>query len=331
MEFIEQNSITTFKNYDCDIDNVLEQLENYGVAVIPNILNKEEIKNMRTGMWDTLEFLSNKLETPIDRYDMNTWNSWLKLLPNHHMLMQTYSIGHSQFIWDIRQNPKVVDVFSKIWSCQPEELITSYDAVSFHLPPEISKEGWYDSDDWFHVDASYMRKDFECVQGFVTGFDINDGDASLTILEGSNKYHSEYGEFWEPSENDWVRLSQEDLDYYNQKGCKRHNVMAKAGSLILWDSRTVHCGMKPLMTREKPNFRLVSYVCMTPRKWIEEPQLELRRKALEEMFMTTHCPQRPKLFPKLPYSYGGRRVIPEVPLLPQPELTELGMKISGHN
>ena len=31
------------------------------------------------------------------------------------MLLQQWQVGHSQFIWDLRQNEKVCDVFSKIW------------------------------------------------------------------------------------------------------------------------------------------------------------------------------------------------------------------------
>lgn len=328
MELIREQNITDYKNFDCDVESVLERIENDGVAVIPNILNKEEIKKMREGMWDTVEYLTCNLEKPVDRYDISTWKSWYQLLPTHYMLLQTYSVGHSQFIWDIRQNPKVVDVFSKIWSCQPEELITSYDAVSFHIPPEVTKRGWYNLNDWFHVDASYSRTNFECVQGFITGYDINEGDASLTLLEGSNRFHKEFGEYVEPNESDWVRLSEDDLDFYYEKGCQRKNVKASAGSLILWDSRTVHCGMEPLSTRFEPNFRLVTYVCMTPRSWMSEEIIKFRREALENLYMTTHCPHRPKLFPKVPPRYNGR-LIPEVPLIEPPTLSELGKKLSG--
>ena len=338
MNFENEKSENTFsyQSYNCSIDNVKEQLNKYGVAVIPNVLDKSEIKNMRTGLWDTIEYLSQNCSTPIDRYDVNTWKTWYELLPTHYMLLQTYSIGHSQFVWDVRQNPKVVNVFSKIWDCNNEDLITSYDAISFHIPPEITKIGWYEADDWFHVDASYKRKDFECVQGFVTGYDINEGDATLTLLEGSNNLHSKYSDKlgsenidFNFGDSDWVRLSKEDLDFYYQNGCKRKNVMAKAGSLLLWDSRTVHCGMEPLSNRIKPNFRLVSYVCMTPRDWMDEKTIELRRQALDELYMTSHCPHRPKLFPKIPPNYGGYRKIPDTPLLDYPKLSELGKKISG--
>ena len=147
-------------------------------------------------------------------------------------------------------------------------------------------------------------------------------------MEGSHKYHQEFAEkFNETRDIDWYPLEDEKLDFYYDKGCVRHNVKASAGSLILWDSRTVHCGMEPLKTRTEPNFRLVTYVCMTPRAWCVEELIEKRRNALENMYMTTHCPHRPKLFPKVPRTFG--RHIPDVPKIPEPVLTDLGLKLAG--
>ena len=319
-------TLTSYKNYDCDINDVLEQLQKYGVAVIPNILSQEEIANMKGGIWNTLEYLSSLCKVPINRNNPESWKTWFKFNPMNNMLLQNYSIGHSQFIWDIRQNKNVVNVFSKIWSCNPDELITSYDGLSFHLPPEITGIGWYKDNDWFHVDSSYTRTNFDCVQGFVTGYDINEDDATLSILESSNKVHDKFAEnFGKKSEYDWHRLSNEELEFYFENGCKRHNVKASAGSLILWDSRTVHCSMEPLKTRKEPNFRLVTYVCMTPRKWCDEETLKVRRNAFEKLYMTTHCPHRPRLFQT---SLENSKI--NTPVIPKPILTELGKKLAGY-
>ena len=55
------------------------------------------------------------------------------------MLLQHWKVGHSQFIWNLRQNPKIVNIFAKIWDCKQDELLTSFDGASFHLPSEITK------------------------------------------------------------------------------------------------------------------------------------------------------------------------------------------------
>jgi ectoine hydroxylase-related dioxygenase (phytanoyl-CoA dioxygenase family) len=318
-------TLTTYKNYDCHVDNVLEQLDKYGVAVIPNVLDQKEVSKMKEGIWDTLEYLSSWCDVPINRNNPESWKTWYKFHPAHNMLLQNYSVGHAQFIWNIRQNTNVVNVFSKIWSTKPEDLITSYDALSFHLPPEITGKGWYKDNDWFHVDASYTRTEFDCVQGFVTGYDINEDDATLSVLEGSHKLHSKYAENFEiKTENDWNRLSNEDLEFYYENNCTRYNVKASAGSLVLWDSRTVHCGMEPLKTRKEPNFRLVTYVCMTPRSKCNEKTLEFRRNAFDNLYMTTHCPHRPRLFSVYP---SNSEV--ETPEFSKPELTDLGKRLAG--
>ena len=96
-------------------EKLKETIETYGVGIIPNILNDEEISNMRTGMWDYLEHTTQKFERPISRDNDKTWTEYLKLYPKHSMLLQQYGVGHSQFVWDVRQNPKVVDIFSQFF------------------------------------------------------------------------------------------------------------------------------------------------------------------------------------------------------------------------
>lgn len=163
---------TPYKNYDTTLTSVKKQLETYGVAVIPNVLNATEIKAMQDGMWDILETLTSKLDTPVKRTDKKTWKSYYELLPLHAMLLQHYKVGHHQSIWDIRQNPKVCKVFAKIWGVKEDELLTSFDGCAIHLPPEVTGRGWYKNNSWLHTDQSYCRNDLECIQGFVTAFYI---------------------------------------------------------------------------------------------------------------------------------------------------------------
>ena len=85
---METEIINNYQNYECSIDNIKDTLQKYGVAVVPNILNDEEIENMRKGMWDTVEYLTSKLETPLNRDNTKTWDAWFQLLPMHDMLLQ---------------------------------------------------------------------------------------------------------------------------------------------------------------------------------------------------------------------------------------------------
>ena len=150
----------------------------------------EIIKNIRGKKLSSQE-VTKAFDTPMDRKNPKTWVQYLKMYPKHSMLLQNYSVGHSQFVWDIRQNPNVINVFSKLWETGPEDLLTSFDGVSFHFPPEETNRGWY-RNTWYHTDQSYQRTDFECVQSWVTAYDVDEGDATLAFMESSNKYHEEF-------------------------------------------------------------------------------------------------------------------------------------------
>mmetsp|Transcript_21500 Transcript_21500/g.38630 ORF Transcript_21500/g.38630 Transcript_21500/m.38630 type:complete len:159 (+) Transcript_21500:856-1332(+) len=73
-------------------------------------------------------------------------------------------------------------------------------------------------------------------------------------------------------------------------------VVAQAGDLILWDSRTVHCNTPALETpteAEQPStefLRVASYVCMTPRELSDPTTVQLRQRAYNNRMTTGHWP-----------------------------------------
>ena len=93
-----------FNKYNSTINNFKDKLKSYGVAIIPGILNNNEIMEFRNGIWDYLEHVTANFEKPIKRNDKSTWRSLRELFPLHSMLIQHWGIGHAQFNWNIRQN-----------------------------------------------------------------------------------------------------------------------------------------------------------------------------------------------------------------------------------
>ena len=59
----------------------------------------------------------------------------------HSMLFQHWNIGHAQVVWDLRQKRKIAQIFSTLWNVPIEELLVSFDGLSFHPPPEETKRG----------------------------------------------------------------------------------------------------------------------------------------------------------------------------------------------
>ena len=111
-----------------------------------------------------------------------------------------------------------------------------------HLPPERANTTFYKStDDWFHMDQSLNNTNFDCIQGFISAYDVNDGDSTLSIYENSHKYQhllSKYynksypNEFKNSKHQDLYMLNSDDVFFYNNM-CQRINLKMTAGSLVL--------------------------------------------------------------------------------------------------
>lgn len=308
-------------------DTLRSVLKKYGVAVIPQVLDEEECDEMIVSMWDYLEHVSQRFDTPIDRDDSETWREIRQLLPLHSMLIQHWGVGHSQFAWNVRQNRKILDIFAKLWKTKRRDLLVSFDGASFHMPPEVTGIGWYRGNEWLHTDQNLGKNDFQCVQSWVTAYDVNPGDATLVVLERSHKFHGEFG-VGKSTKGDWYKLAEGEKEFFTSRGCVQREITCPAGSMVFWDSRTIHCGKEASKGRPEQNIRCVAYLCYTPRELATKKMIEKRIKAFENLRTTNHCPHQPKLFAKNPRTYG--RSLPNVTEVPTPELRKIGRRLVGY-
>ncbi len=305
-----------YKSYSTPLENLLPSLEEKGVAVVDNVLTAEECCSIRDRIWEQLEYVT---KSQFRVSDEATWKFFYSLFPLHSMLLQHFGLGQCAPIWDVRMNPKVGEVFSKIWNCPANNLLVSMDGLSIHLPPEKTGRGWYLGNSWLHTDQSFTKRGRQCIQGVLNLYDVEEGDATFRCYEGSHKFHEEFGTAFNHKEkDDWYRLAtEEEREYFRERGCRETAVKAPAGSLILWDSRTMHQGMEAMRARANPKFRMAIYICMMPRAGVAESILAKRRSAFQERRIMTHWANRPKLFPKTPRTYGN--AIPDLNEVPFPE------------
>lgn len=176
-------------------------------------------------------------------------------------------------------------------------------------PFESQIGGFTPNKHFLHTDQSFLTKGLAAIQSVFILDDCTADDSTLLVLESSHKYHEEFYEVFKsdiknPREN-WFKLDDVHVKWYINKGCKFTRVAAPKGSLLLFDSRTIHCNIGSRKGREKSKFRYGVYLCMCPREWASEAILRKRIKAFEEQRMTSHWPQFCKLFPlKSRYSSG---------------------------
>jgi len=136
-----------------------------GVVVLENTLTPAECEAARDGAWAMLEELTQDFDVPLLRDNPLTWGSFYKLLPMHGMLLQHWRVGHAQWVWDIRQNARVLNAFCQIWDVRrAEDLLVSFDGVSIAPRHETTGRGHYKNNDWFHTDQRYADAGLECAR-----------------------------------------------------------------------------------------------------------------------------------------------------------------------
>ncbi len=324
----QATQVYEYETYLCTKETLKETIQRYGVAIIPGVLDEAECEAMVNGIWDFMEHISQSWEKPLHREKPDTWREFYKLYPLHSMLLQHWGVGHAQASWDVRQNQKIVDIFAHFWECRVEDLLVSFDGLSFNLPPEITKRGWNRNNTWYHTDQSYTTPELKCIQSWVTGLDVKEGDATLSFLESSNRHHAEFRDVFDVTDTkNWYKLTEEQQQFYEKRGCPIKNIKCPKGSMVFWDSRTIHCGVEASKNRALPNVRAVIYLCYMPRSLCTKANLRKKQKAFHELRTTSHYPCSIKLFSKTPRTYGGD--MPNITPIPTPILNPLGRSLAG--
>lgn len=285
-----------------NLDFYINELFEKGYTIIPNVINEEEI----------LEYI----------YEFNKWMDSVENMDDihdlihYHGIFKYYNPGHQRFAWLLRTNPKIQNIFKKIWNT--DELVTSFDGCCYY-PKKYDKEDVY----WVHSDQSCLKKGLRCIQSFVSL--TKNKEKTFLVYEYSHKLHEEYGEIYQINNiSDWNPIHEE---YINAISDSARILHVEPGSMVLWDSRTFHqntCG-----SPESREDRLVQYLCFLPKNVPENnsKEQEKRQYYFEKQITTNHYPYPMAAVPKQPYNYNlnnlDNQIIINYDILPKPFLEDL--------
>ena len=96
----------------------LKDLEELGYCVIPGVFSREEAEILYERVWH--EFI----EEAWSNCKMVERSNWKEAFPIHNKWgIFSGPAGQIQVMWDLRQDPRIVDVFANVWNTN--ELIVS--------------------------------------------------------------------------------------------------------------------------------------------------------------------------------------------------------------
>jgi len=145
----------------------------------------------------------------------------------------------SDAAWYIRGLPRLKQAFARVWDT--EDLIVSMDAAIIWRPWWINK-AWTPVSEGLHLDQNPFKKpDKDCIQGMVPLYDVTEESGGLEVCPRSHldeaklQFKTSYPFF----KGTGHFLVLPGLDPHHGKA---KLLLAKAGDLILWDSRLIHGG-----------------------------------------------------------------------------------------
>ncbi|MEL7431653.1 MAG: hypothetical protein AAGI90_03890 [Chlamydiota bacterium] len=254
-------------------------------------------------------------------------------------------------------------IFSEIWN--GHDLIVSMDGMSFMCPPEI-REGY--SDPWMHVDQTIMRRQDGAshsnqppagfisesvlktepytIQGQFLFADSCEGDGGFYCFPKSHHRFAEFAPELErisEIEDSLERRREREAfleqffantqDDFGNPYLVKH-VQAPKGSLILWDSRTIHWNehaSKDRASETVPKVRMVGYLCYVPKTRLTQEGKMVGKEAFEKGVSTGHNPAVPECKYTQDHIWPEFQDYLEDPLYIQPKikLTALGDSLLG--
>ncbi|KAJ5809649.1 uncharacterized protein N7503_001867 [Penicillium pulvis] len=301
-----------------------DELFQNGYVVIKNAIPKERCNHYIEKMFQWLE----SFPLGFDRYDRSTWTDCH--LPEHIKggMYHGYRVQHERFMWEARSEAGVIDAFEKLWGT--DKLLVSFDGMNFVLP---SGKPLPQTQPWPHIDQSPLREGMQCVQGILNFAPNGPDDGGLLAMKGSTKLMPEFFKThpktmnrptWGPS--DWFGFEENEVKWFEERGCEVQKVNADAGDLILWDSRTMHYNCVP----SSQNIRAVIYACYTPASFAKPETLQQKGKLFDQRIGTTHWPHD-NLFTETSYAKRPGEDNEEATkrLFEEPLETDLILKLAG--
>lgn len=271
-------------------DRVRSTLAEHGVCLVTGVLNEQECVHFENlwnadllGVLGAVKVDANKtIVRRLREEGAKAWpQSWCRAIGTKGTASQR-GLPHGAFAWNCRMHAVVRKTFADIFETCVDDLAVGLDCVFWSstdtLPTESNRE-------WLHCDQNHRTGlTWPCVQGVLYVWPSETENASTTVV-WPGSHHEVYDRMMrDPTAikrgrnigGQSVQISRlsdcflrEELTNEAMAACRR--VPCPAGSLLLWDSRTIHQGWAG-------GPRLAQPVCWEPRQRRAADHAALGRK-----------------------------------------------------
>ncbi|KAI8244478.1 hypothetical protein K4K55_005035 [Colletotrichum sp. SAR 10_96] len=276
---VDQSPFRLVGTYGDFRDDLISQ----GYAVVKNAIDPAKARQYQQRAFAWLK----SFDTALDLNDPSTWIDENLPVQSKINSFEKYAATHERFIWEARQEPGVLDAFSKIWGT--DELFVSFDSFNITFPNRKDKPP---RAPWPHVDQSPLKRGMHCVQGIISLSHAGPEDGSLVVVPKSHKALDKFFDT-QTDPKSWKKedvfpFTKKDMEWFRGEGLEPAKVQAEPGDLILWDSRVAHWGGDP--TEKSDTIRTIIYATYTPRNLATEAALAEKKRVFEAYGYTTHWP-----------------------------------------
>ena len=229
----------------------VEFLNREGYVIFKNVATEAQVDDYFEKLW---AFLKDRFK--VDRDDINTWDA---IPSNEFGIILRFGIGQSDYMWSVRQNENVRNIFAEVWDVGVDELITDFGGTVVFRPANCTNR-WRTSEKWFHVDQNGMSSPGrQTVQGSMSLTKQTPESGGMVVIPKSWHQHDELSEraskYW-GADKDTQFLMVPPSDAVLQRASPVF-ITSEPGDLILWDSRTVHCNTNLRYRVDESEFSVV--------------------------------------------------------------------------
>lgn len=173
----------------------------------------------------------------------------------HGKQLGFFELYHDYSIAKIRQNENLYSAFKTIW--KRPDLWVVFDRVIYMDQTDMEK------DLPLHVDQNpHQHPYFSNLQGLLAIEDVDESTGMPALIPGSHEWFKEY-EQWSDHKQGWIQYKGN--DYSKQLG-ELTAIRLKAGQILIWDSRTTHSRVLPMVQKDKVKQRMLAMVTFMPAK-----------------------------------------------------------------